>query len=132
MWNRQHRMGRQGEYRTRELSRRDSPGIRFEKDANVARSERALKFIYNAATETWDNTLINVIVQDAFAEGSMRTAHYMKDLTEISGEGKYVLKLFKDVSYNSQVSQIIRASIQAQKKILSTGSTRKYYQRDPD
>jgi hypothetical protein len=83
-------------------SNRDLPD-RFEDDLNIIQSERALKHIYDAVTDTWDKVLINVIVQDAFAEGSMRTAHYMKDLTELGNQGKFVLKLSKDARDDSQV-----------------------------
>ncbi len=76
---------------------------RFEDDMNITHSERALKHIYDAATDTWDKILINVVVQDAFAEGSMRTAHNMKDLTELGNQGKYVLKLSKDARDDSKV-----------------------------
>ena len=76
---------------------------RFEDDVDISHSERALKHIYDAVTDTWDKVLINVVVQDAFAEGSMRTAHYMKDLTELGNQGKFVLKLSKDSRDDSQV-----------------------------
>ena len=65
-------------------------------------SERAIKHIYNATTDKWDKILINVVVQDAFAEGSMRTAHYMQDLSEV-GNQKFVLKLSKDAPNDFQV-----------------------------
>jgi hypothetical protein len=87
---------------------------RFQEDLRVAShkkygnisgitvSEKAIKHVYNAANEMWDKILINVIVQDAFAEGSMRTAHYMRDLSE-SGDQKFVLKLSKDGPHDAQV-----------------------------
>lgn len=75
---------------------------RFQEDLSIANSERAIKHIYNATTEKWDKILINVIVQDAFAEGSMRTAHYMRDLSEL-GNQKFVLKLSKDAPHDAQV-----------------------------
>mmetsp|Transcript_77274 Transcript_77274/g.208584 ORF Transcript_77274/g.208584 Transcript_77274/m.208584 type:complete len:224 (+) Transcript_77274:174-845(+) len=39
---------------------------------------------------------------DAFASGSMRTAHHMIDLTTPREQSKYVLKLSKDPRYNGQ------------------------------
>ncbi len=86
---------------------------RFEDDINITHSERALKHIYDAVTDKWERVLINVVVQDAFAEGSMRTAHYMKDLTELGNQGKFVLKLSKDARDDSQVDSRLRITLHA-------------------
>jgi hypothetical protein len=75
---------------------------KFGNISGITVSEKAIKHIYNAANETWDKVLINVIVQDAFAEGSMRTAHYMRDLSEM-GDQTFVLKLSKDRPHDAQV-----------------------------
>ena len=66
-------------------------------------SERAIRATYDPAHDRWEHTLINVVVQAPFAEGSMRTAHYMIDLTEPEPKGKFVLKLSRDLDRAGQV-----------------------------
>ncbi|KAJ1489598.1 MHCK/EF2 kinase, partial [Baffinella frigidus] len=47
--------------------------------------------------------LINVIVEkEPFAEGAMRKAYYMKDLSTIGADRNYVLKLSKDMKEDTQ------------------------------
>ena len=77
------------------------------RDLSIIKSERAVKHIYDAQTDKWDRILINVVVQDAFAEGSMRTAHYMQDLSE-AGDKKFVLKLSKDAPNDTQVGRLAK------------------------
>ena len=66
-------------------------------------AERAIKATYDPTQDSWEHTLINVVLQAPFAEGSMRTAHYMIDLTEPEPKGKFVLKMSRDADGAGQV-----------------------------
>ena len=56
-------------------------------------AERAIMATFNPILDRWEHTLINIVLQAPFAEGSMQSSHYMIDLTEPESKGKLVLKL---------------------------------------
>ena len=65
-------------------------------------AEQAIKHHYDPRTKQWARTLINVVVdKDSFAEGTLRTAYMMKDLSA-TGDSRYVLKMSKDPNENTQ------------------------------
>jgi len=67
----------------------------YEDDFDSA--EPAIKHAYNPRTKEWARTLINVIIQpQPFAEGNLRTAYHMKDLSVLGNDSRYVLKMSKD------------------------------------
>ena len=67
----------------------------YEDDFDSA--EPAIKHAYNPRTKEWARTLINVIIQpQPFAEGNLRTAYHMKDLSVLGKDSRYVLKMSKD------------------------------------
>jgi len=73
-------------------------------DFDIDLAERAVKRQYNPHTKKWSSTLINVVVQlHAFAQGGMRQAFHMQDLSFSGDDKKYVLKLYKDVHEKPQI-----------------------------
>jgi hypothetical protein len=72
-------------------------GVQYSDDFDIEKAEQAIKHHYDARQKLWTRSLINVIVKDEpFAEGAMRTAHRMQDLSVIGAERQYVLKMSKD------------------------------------
>ena len=72
-------------------------GVQYSDDFDIDKAEQAIKHHYDARQKLWTRSLINGIVKDEpFAEGAMRTAHRMQDLSVIGAERQYVLKMSKD------------------------------------
>ncbi len=72
-------------------------GVVYNDDFDIKRAERATKHHYNTQTRKWDRTLIMVVVEpQPFAEGAMRKAFMMKDLSIKGEDSSYVLKMSKD------------------------------------
>jgi elongation factor 2 kinase len=62
------------------------------------RAEQAIKHQYDPRTREWARSLINVVVEpQSFAEGSLRTAYRMTDLSVTGNDSRYVLKMSKDL-----------------------------------
>lgn len=65
-------------------------------DFDVTEAERAIKHEYDVATAKWRRTLVNVVIErQAFAEGAMRSAYHMRDLSASGEESRYVAKISK-------------------------------------
>ena len=76
----------------------------YNDDFDIELAERAIKHQYDPRKKQWARTLINVVVQPcAFAEGAMRQAFHMQDLSVLGDDRRYVLKLSKDVNELTQI-----------------------------
>jgi len=65
-------------------------------DFDVTEAERATKHEYDVAKGNWRRTLVNVVIErQAFAEGAMRAAYHMRDLSASGEESRYVAKISK-------------------------------------
>lgn len=65
-------------------------------DFDVTEAERAIKHEYDVGTANWRRTLVNVVIErQAFAEGAMRAAYHMRDLSASGEESRYVAKISK-------------------------------------
>jgi len=86
-------------------------------DFDVTDSERAIKHEYDVATAKWRRTLVNVIIErQAFAEGAMRAAYLMRDLSASGEESRYVAKISKVAGTPpSQYFDDVRMQSEAQK-----------------
>ena len=74
-----------------------SGGRVYNDDFDDTHAEPAIKHQFDARTKKWARTLVNVVVERApFAEGAMRQAFMMKDLSVIGQDSRYVLKMSKD------------------------------------
>jgi hypothetical protein len=63
----------------------------------VDKAEQAIKHQYDPRTREWARSLINVVIEpESFAEGSLRKAYHMKDLSVTGNDSRYVLKMSKD------------------------------------
>jgi len=73
-------------------------------DFDIDLAERAVKKQYNSHTKKWTHTFINVVVTPrAFAQGGMRQAFHMQDLSFSGDDKKYVLKLYKNITEEPQI-----------------------------
>ena len=65
-------------------------------DFDVTEAERATKHEYDPTTKQWRRTMINVVIErKPFAEGAMRAAYHMRDLSTIGQQSMYVAKMAK-------------------------------------
>ena len=73
----------------------------------------------SAPSAAWERTLINVVVEPLhFAEGSLRRAYHMTDLSVIGNDSRYVVKMSKDAdectsAYFNDVQMQIEAKVYA-------------------
>ena len=68
----------------------------YSDDFDVTEAERATKHEYDPETKQWRRTMINVIIEKRpFAEGAMRAAFHMRDLSTCGNQSQYVAKLAK-------------------------------------
>jgi len=67
-------------------------------------AENAVKHQYDPRKKQWARTRIIVVVQPRpFAEGAMRKAYHMQDLSVLGDDRRYVLKLSKDPNELTQI-----------------------------
>ena len=67
----------------------------------IDEAEQAIKHQYDPVEKIWARTLINVVVEpQCFAEGNLRKAFHMKDLSVT--DSQYVLKVSKDPDEDAQ------------------------------
>ena len=72
-------------------------GVVYDDDFDIERAEQAIKHQYDPHKKEWARTLINVVLQPhPFAEGAMRKAYHMQDLSVLGDDRRYVLKMSKD------------------------------------
>mmetsp|Transcript_19511 Transcript_19511/g.64718 ORF Transcript_19511/g.64718 Transcript_19511/m.64718 type:complete len:762 (+) Transcript_19511:65-2350(+) len=89
-----------------EISRplRGCEELRYNDDFDISSAERAIKHQYDPKKKEWARTLINVVVHpEAFAEGAMRKAYHMKDLSVVGADSRYVLKISKELNEATQI-----------------------------
>ena len=68
----------------------------YSDDFDVTEAERATKHEYDPKTKQWRRTMINIIMdKKPFAEGAMRAAFHMRDLSTCGQQSMYVAKLAK-------------------------------------
>jgi hypothetical protein len=86
-------------------------------DFDVTEAERAIKLEYDVSTAKWRRTLVNVVIErQAFAEGAMRAAYHMRDLSASGEESRYVAKISKVAGTPpSQYFDDVRMQSEAQK-----------------
>eukprot|EP00960_Hanusia_phi_P007082 201984-Hanusia_phi.AAC.3 len=78
--------------------------LRYNDDFDISSAERAIKHQYDPKKKEWARTLINVVVHpEAFAEGAMRQAYHMKDLSVVGADSRYVLKISKELNEATQI-----------------------------
>ena len=78
-------------------------GVVYNDDFPVEDSERATKHQYDPRKKQWARTCINVVVsKKKFAEGVMREAYHMQDLSVLGDDRLYVLKMSKESNENPQ------------------------------
>jgi hypothetical protein len=69
----------------------------YNDDFDVDKAEHAIKHQYDPRTREWARSLINVVIEpESFAQGSLRKAYHMKDLSVTGNDRRYVLKMSKD------------------------------------
>jgi len=67
-------------------------------------AERAIKWEYDAESHKWTCTMPNVIIDPrAFAEGSLRRAHKMLDLSQAEGHREYVAKISQERNIATEI-----------------------------
>ena len=78
-------------------------GVVYNDCFDMGSAERAVKHHYDAVKKEWFRTLINVVLHpEPFAEGAMRSAYHMKDLSVAGDDSRYVLKMSKDQLEHTQ------------------------------
>jgi len=86
-------------------------------DFDVSESERAIKHEYDTNTQKWRRTLVNVVIDRyAFAEGAMRAAYHMRDLSASGEKSQFVAKIAKVIGTPvAQYFDDVRMQTEAQK-----------------
>ena len=99
------------------IPRFELPENIYTDDFDVTEAERAIKHEYDVGNKSWRRTLVNVVIErQAFAEGAMRAAYHMRDLSATGDESRYVAKISKDTNVApSQYFDDVRMQSEAQK-----------------